>query len=262
MTNAHQAPPRATTRHQTPREGCLPRPFDTYAPTPHEKLTRDLYPGLQAPPSATKRHQAQPTRLAREQPLPRALTNQPTAHQRQPSHTRERPPGINQQTNGAPTPTKPREGGLPRPFDKCAPNATQGSKRTSTPGNEPRALPRTRSTRLTSFAVLQSYCLAVLHASPGMALPAFTLVWGHFYLGLDTRHQKRTKRQIRAFAGDACPGLSTHAHQAPHVAHERSLPRAFTHTQRLRSKRNTRAYARDCYPSLYTRIWGQFYLGL
>ena len=34
------------------------------------------------------------------------------------------------------------------------------------------------------------------------------------------------------------------------------------HTQRLRSKRNTRAYARDGYPSLYTRIWGQFYLGL
>ena len=34
------------------------------------------------------------------------------------------------------------------------------------------------------------------------------------------------------------------------------------HTQRLRSKRNTRAYARDGYPSLYTRIWSQFYLGL
>ena len=219
-TKRHQAQPSATKRNHAPREG------ETSTPGTNQRTSGAPTPTVPRE-GATPGHRLTNQRRTNADQASRGRSTPAFRQMRSKRNTRLKRdlyPGLRQSN------CTPREGGLPRLFDTCAPNATQSSRGTSTPGNEPRALPRTRSTRLTSFAVLQSYCLAVLHASPGMALPAFTLVWGHFYLGLDTRHQKRTKRQIRAFAGDACPGLSTHAHQAPHVAHERSLPRAFTHT--------------------------------
>ena len=111
--SAHKAPPSATNRHQAPPNASqgtsTPASRHTGTKT-QEKLARDVYPRLFAPPSATSRHHAQPratkrnlaplegtnstpgtnqsisgaptpTTPTRERPLPRASTNQPTAHQ-------------------------------------------------------------------------------------------------------------------------------------------------------------------------------------